>query len=87
MYIYIYIQICIYKYIYIYIYTIYIHIYTYIIYLSVFIYLDASIYLSICYNNHTIRIPQRHILKFLEIYSSVVSTVLVQISEDFVNEN
>ena len=64
-----------------------IYVYTYIIYLSIFIYLYTSIYQCIFYNNDTIRLPQRHILKFLEINSSVISTVLVQISEDFVNEN
>ena len=59
----------------------------YIHYLSIFIYLYTSIYLCICYNNATIPLPQRHILKFQEIYSSVLSKFLVQISEDFVNEN
>ena len=62
------------------------YIYTYIIYIiyqSIFIYLYTSIYLYICYNNDTIRLPQRHILKFLEIYSSVLSTVLIELSEDF----
>ena len=66
------------------------YIYTYIIYIiyqSIFIYLYTSIYLCICYNNDTIPLPQRHILKFLEMYSSVLSKFLVQISEDFVNEN
>ena len=63
-----------------------IYVYTYIIYPSIFIYLYTSIYQCI-YNNDTIRLPQTHILKFLEINSSVLSTVLVQISEDFVNEN
>ena len=62
------------------------YIYTYIIYIiyqSIFIYLYTSIYLCICYNNDTIRLPQRHTLKFLEIYSSVLSTVLIELSEDF----
>ena len=62
------------------------YIYTYIIYIiyqSIFICLYTSIYLCICYNNDTIRLPQRHILKFLEIYSSVLSTVLIELSEDF----
>ena len=63
------------------------YVYTYIIYLSIFIYLYTSIYQCIFYNNDTIRLPQRYILKFLEIYSSVLSTVLVQISEEFVNES